>query len=949
MPDFQRRCNKYLHFILLLSAAIPVFYCSPNKPLTTTPDTSFHPGMKKILAAGKSFVQGANDTFASVADLEKPPMTTSFTYDYWIDTIEVTQKMFFDITGRQPVPDTSRSGIGDRFPVYLVSWYDAVLFCNDRSKKDGLDTVYTFASFSRSTGGSVYNMTGLRINYNRAGYRLPTEAEWEFAARQESSSLPYALPADSGFALATAWYAINSAHQTHPVGSLLPNSLGLHDMAGNVFEWTNDWKGPYSISKITDPLGASDPNNSFERVIKGGSFEHGFFSLRPSRRSATYPISLSTAVDFLGFRCALGIITAGNYITRDTASVRTNPVDLVLSDAKQFIGTSRARLVFVNVSGVLRTLCSVDFSSNYPFIHEFIDMDSVYVPTISPDGRFVAFATRGEGFGDPSTVYIRSLDSVSLPAWKLNADIAYDPRWWVNRAAQDTFLIYTNSSIDNASSLWRSTATFLQKMTGGKPAGNPRTLVSDGSYHDGLSSNGQYIASGYTRLLMRDIIENAERQLFLPPLNGKDASGSTQVCNVSISPDTAHPDRCLFLDFGSSSKSTLMQSSYGIHQYLFISEFSGKTVSWYDCPPGETSWDFPEWSTAPQLAVASCRSGSDDAHAVYIINLETGISVKTVQGTELDHPYLWVGEIAAFPQDLSMDSLGAYNIPLLNSWQNDFSWKMLLFWKMHRTLQIAFVGSSQVIAGIDCRQIHNFTSLNMGFAAAEITSCANIIHDYIVPQCPNIKLIAMSATPYWLGDPGGDGSNIWNGAIALSTGYAYDKNHNFWRSGLPDQFENSIVQILGPQFSFLDSMPLGFYIEDCNGWGGAVPNMGGRIDWTINDKNYIDNFNTIAQLATELATLKIHLLMINFPESPAFKNTDHYESSGPSWETGKAVMLQFQSLKNGNPYFHFYDAYLDGNHDYTDADASNSNHLCSVGAAKLSARLDSLIQTILMP
>ncbi len=905
--------------------------------------------MQKILAAGKSFLQGANDTFASVADLEKPPMTTSFTYDYWIDTLEVTQKMYSDLTGRQPVSDTSKFGKGDRFPVYNVSWYDAILFCNARSKKDGLDTVYSYVSFSRSTGGSVYDMIGLRINYNRAGYRLPTEAEWEFAARQESSSLPYAVPADSGFALATAWYSINSTNQAHPVGSLQPNSLGLHDMAGNVFEWTNDWKGPYSTLKITDPLGAPDPDNDLERVIKGGSFEHGFFNLRPSRRSATYPISLSTAAEFLGFRCALGIIAAGNYINKDTNSVRTNPVDLVISGAKQFLGTSKAKLVFVNVTGTLRTLCLVDFSSNYPFIHEFADMDSVYIPTISPDGHFVAFCTRGIGFGSPSTIYIRSLDSVASPAWKLNADIAYVPRWWINKSTNDTFLIYTNSSIDNADASWSSTQTFLQKMTGGKPAGNPQTLISNGSYHDGLSSNGQYIASGYRRLLMRDNVNNNTRQLFLSPLNGKDSSGSTQVCNVSISPDSAHPDRCMFLDFGSTSASTLVQSSYGVHQYIFISEFSGKTLSWFGCPPGESSWDYPEWSTVPQLAVASCRSSSDDAHAVYLINIESGLTIQAIQGTELDYPFLWVGDVVTFPQGVSMDSLGAYNVPLLNTWQEDFSWKMLLFWQMHRDLQIAFVGSSQVIAGIDCRQIRNFTSLNMGFAAAEITSSANIIRDYILPQCPNMKLIGMSATPYWLGDPGGDGSNIWNGAIALSNGYAYDKNHNFWRGGLPDQFENLIVQVLGPQFSYLDSMPFGFYIQDCGGWGGTVPDLGGRIDWSTSDSNYIANFNTVAQLASELAALKIHFLMINFPESPAYKNTDHYGRDGPSWATGIAVMQQFKSLENGNPYFHFYDAYQNGNHDYNDSDAANWNHLCPVGAAKLSTRLDSLIQSILSP
>jgi hypothetical protein len=146
-------------------------------------------------------------------------------------------------------------------------------------------------------------------------------------------------------------------------------------------------------------------------------------------------------------------------------------------------------------------------------------------------------------------------------------------------------------------------------------------------------------------------------------------------------------------------------------------------------------------------------------------------------------------------------------------------------------------------------------------------------------------------------------------------------------------------------------MPLGYFLSftDCAGWGGANPDLGCCVDWTITDSNYIANFNTVAQLAQDLAALKIHFLMINFPESPAYKNTDHYGRDGPSWPTGKAVMAQFQSLGNGNPYFHFYDAYQNGNHDYTDEDASNWNHLCHVGAAKISARLDSLIQGILAP
>jgi formylglycine-generating enzyme required for sulfatase activity len=75
-------------------------------------------------------------------------------------------------------------------------------------------------------------------------------------------------------------------------------------MAGNVFEWTNDLKGPHVAKPVTNPIGAQNANNEFERVIKGGSFEHGIFNLRPTCRSATYPTAASSSCEYVGFRCA---------------------------------------------------------------------------------------------------------------------------------------------------------------------------------------------------------------------------------------------------------------------------------------------------------------------------------------------------------------------------------------------------------------------------------------------------------------------------------------------------------------------------------------------------------------------------------------------------------------------------------------------------------------------
>ena len=90
-----------------------------------------HPGMKKIQSAGRSFQQGWNDPRASLD--EKPGMVSAFTYDYWLDTTEVTQGHYEELMGRQPVSDGSSFGVGDDYPVYYVTWFDAVLFCNARS------------------------------------------------------------------------------------------------------------------------------------------------------------------------------------------------------------------------------------------------------------------------------------------------------------------------------------------------------------------------------------------------------------------------------------------------------------------------------------------------------------------------------------------------------------------------------------------------------------------------------------------------------------------------------------------------------------------------------------------------------------------------------------------------------------------------------------------------
>jgi uncharacterized protein (TIGR02171 family) len=941
------RLKQLRHFLWNPSLFV-LLHCLSNSPNQTKPDITYN-GMRIIEAKGKTFIQGATDVQAS--EDEKPPMTSTFTYNYWIDTIEITQKEYAEITGKQPVHDTSSNGVGERNPVYYVSWFDAILFCNAKSKNAGLDTVYSYSGMPKMQATVVIDLIDVHIHYDRDGYRLPTEAEWEYAAREGTSQIPFPHLRDSIEVKSYAWYAANASGQTHPVATCLSNAFGLYDMAGNVFEWTGDWKGYYPNSPQTNSIGVQFPNPENERVIKGGSFSTGFSSLRPSHRSGIYgyPTSQPTAVSYIGFRCARGVISSPSFLSESASSVLTNPTNLQVGNVIGFLGTSRARVVFINVTKNLRTLCYVDFSRNYPYVYEFKDIDTVFTPVISPNGKYVAFCNRDEGASGAATVFIRSLDSFTVKPSKLPTESAYVPRWWVDQTARDTFLIFTNSTVDNSTELWPSTRTFLIKMSGSSPVGSPQEIVSSGSYHDGRSFNGQYIVTGFTKLIMRDLLNREERQLFMAPFNGKGLLASTQVCNVSICPDSAYNDRCLFLDFGClpPAISTLTGTSYGIHEYLFVNEYSGNVLSWFKCPEGERSWAYPEWSNVGTFAVACALNTADASHSIYLVNLHSSAYFEIIQGTELVHPFLWLDPKNVKNSDsLNLDSLGNYNDPPLLYNLSHFSKRMHEFWQKRKDMEIVFVGSSHTANGIDPNYFTNNKVYNMAFSGCPFIVTLTIINNYLLYHCPSIKMIAcdiIPATLFWQGY-----FTIWS-PIEPNKGYNYDKNHQFWKIGLPSNFEALMGQSPCPNLPSLDTLGLD-RSTTCVGWGGGNPDLPApeALILTTDNPLYKKNFTLFTELIRALAGRKIHFLFYITPESPFYKNTASFGLYGPGWETGKAVVKQIVSLQDSFPgYAHFYDAYLNGNHDYTDEEAANFDHLCPAGAKKLSIRIDSLINVIL--
>jgi formylglycine-generating enzyme required for sulfatase activity len=189
---------------------------------------------------------------------------------------------------------------GDNEPVVCVSWYDAVAYCNWRSAQEGRKPAYSYSgkgpdSMSWPSGWNTETHNNIQWDRTPNGYRLPTEAEWEYTARASGSG-PQTTPwAGSNNVDEVGWYGGNSGNRTHPVGQKKANGVGLYDMSGNVWEWCWDWYGDYSTGTQTDPAG---PSSGANRVDRGGSWLNAAAHLRVAIRDGVNPWDAGTHFGF---------------------------------------------------------------------------------------------------------------------------------------------------------------------------------------------------------------------------------------------------------------------------------------------------------------------------------------------------------------------------------------------------------------------------------------------------------------------------------------------------------------------------------------------------------------------------------------------------------------------------------------------------------------------------
>jgi formylglycine-generating enzyme required for sulfatase activity len=242
-----------------------------------------------VLINGGTFAMGSPASEPERYEKEGPQHQVTVR-SFYMGKYEVTQKEYQEVMGANPSDFK-----GGRLPVDQVSWYDAVEYCNKRSQKEGLTPAYTInKDLEDPYNTDKFDETKWTVTLNKEadGYRLPTEAEWEYACRAGTTT-----PFSTGNNITTRQanydgnYPYNNNNKgkyrkkTMPAGSFAPNPWGLYDMHGNVWEWCWDWYGKYSDEGQVDPEGAASGSG---RVLRGGTWNESASGVRSAFRYYDY-------------------------------------------------------------------------------------------------------------------------------------------------------------------------------------------------------------------------------------------------------------------------------------------------------------------------------------------------------------------------------------------------------------------------------------------------------------------------------------------------------------------------------------------------------------------------------------------------------------------------------------------------------------------------------------
>jgi formylglycine-generating enzyme required for sulfatase activity len=261
---------------------------STNQGHIGKPSGNTGPKIREVKISAGSFMMGSEKSHKEI------PVHKVTLDAFYVDTTAVTQKEFEELMGFNPSVTKDDGSL----PVVNVTWYDAVLFCNARSRCDGLQEVYSFKGTSVGLKENCKVLNKFKADFSKNGYRLPTEAEWEYACRASTvGEFYWGDKMDNDY----LWYADNAGGRINPVGGKKPNAWGLYDMLGNTWEYCQDWndKDYYSYSPEKNPRG---PKSGECRIFRGGGWNHRKdHDFSCSKRLRSYP---DECYPNIGFRCA---------------------------------------------------------------------------------------------------------------------------------------------------------------------------------------------------------------------------------------------------------------------------------------------------------------------------------------------------------------------------------------------------------------------------------------------------------------------------------------------------------------------------------------------------------------------------------------------------------------------------------------------------------------------
>ncbi|MCP4258455.1 MAG: formylglycine-generating enzyme family protein [Planctomycetes bacterium] len=277
--------KHYIHLVFLLSVVLILFQgCKRKAPDNAQKNSAEATGEIKA-ESGLEMVQlpAGRFTMGDEKEIDAQPHAVVIS-SFYIDKYPVTQEQYKKVMGENP----SRWK-ADKNPVEQVRWSDAVKFCNARSLKEDLQPCYDLQTW--------------QCNFDADGYRLPTEAQWEYACRAGTKTM-YFFGNDSSKLADYAWLDENSGGKPHPVGQKLPNPWGLYDMHGNVWQWCNDFYQVdyYQQSPEENPKG---PEAGETKVVRGGAWKFSADSCRSGYRYNEDPgySDVCFGYDIYGFRC----------------------------------------------------------------------------------------------------------------------------------------------------------------------------------------------------------------------------------------------------------------------------------------------------------------------------------------------------------------------------------------------------------------------------------------------------------------------------------------------------------------------------------------------------------------------------------------------------------------------------------------------------------------------